>query len=110
MINKSDLTTEELQILNFEFSKRRKSSTTLWLLWLFLGGLGAHRFYLGQPIGWLYIILSLFGFATAGVTTAITGLMLIVDAFLNGRRLAAANDRIERDIIATLCLQKRHVA
>ncbi len=28
-----------------------KSLATAYLLWLFLGGLGAHRFYLGRPLG-----------------------------------------------------------
>lgn len=102
MINRSDLTTEELQILNLEFAKRGKSSGTLWILWLFLGSIGAHRFYLGHPIGWLYASLSLLGFVTFGVTTGITGLMVLIDAFLNSKRLAAANEKTEQHIIAEI--------
>ena len=37
-------------------TKQRKSRATAGLLALFLGGFGAHRFYLGQPIAWVYLI------------------------------------------------------
>lgn len=35
-----------------------KDKTTALLLWFFLGGFAAHRWYLGSPVGWniLYII------------------------------------------------------
>lgn len=40
-----------------EFNARRKDGTTGLLLALFLGGLGAHRFYLGQTgLGILYLV------------------------------------------------------
>lgn len=50
VIDKSDLTMEDLSILNQEFSRRKKSSGTMWFLWFFLGGIGAHRFYLGETV------------------------------------------------------------
>lgn len=50
MNDKSNLSAEELETLNIEFAKRGKSPGILWLLWPFLGGLGAHRFYLGHAI------------------------------------------------------------
>ena len=39
-------------------AKAGKSQITALLLWFFLGGFAAHRWYLGSPIGWniLYIV------------------------------------------------------
>jgi TM2 domain-containing membrane protein YozV len=58
------------------------------LLWFFLGGFGAHRFYLGQTgtaiaqlilfvLGWLTIIIGVGVFLLVAV-----GIWLLVDAFL----------------------------
>ncbi len=38
-----------------------KSTFVAYLLWFFLGGLGAHRFYLGRPISAILFILTLGG-------------------------------------------------
>lgn len=49
----------DTQLLMFqaEMGRRRKNPTTGVLLALFLGGWGAHRFYLGQVLrGFLYIL------------------------------------------------------
>ena len=49
-----------------------KSTTTAYLLWFFLGGLSAHRFYLGQVgIGLLYLF-----------TLQLFGIGWIIDAFI----------------------------
>ena len=34
-----------------------KSAVTAWLLWLFLGWFGAHRFYLERPTVWSVVML-----------------------------------------------------
>ena len=50
-----DLTEKELRILYREVDDRKKSTTTTWLLWLFL--FGAHRLYLGRKdTGWLLLV------------------------------------------------------
>ena len=43
-----DLSEKELLILRQETENRKKSALVTWLLWLFLGVFGAHRFYLGK--------------------------------------------------------------
>lgn len=71
------------------FDAQKKSAGVSYLLWFFLGGFGAHRFYLGQTgtaatqlilflLGWLTIwILGL------GLLLLIPlGIWLLVDAFL----------------------------
>ena len=48
---------KELLIYNAEIQKVRKSTGVAYLLYFFFGGIGAHKFYLGQP-GWgcMYIL------------------------------------------------------
>ena len=51
-----DLTEQERTLFLAELGGSRKDTTVAVLLCLFLGGLGAHRFYLGQSLlGILYI-------------------------------------------------------
>ncbi len=55
----------------------QKSQGVALLLWLFLGGFAAHRWYLGSPIGWniLYILTlgGLFVWAVIDLIDIITG-------------------------------------
>lgn len=102
MNDKSNLSAEELETLNIEFAKRGKSPGILWLLWLFLGVFGAHRFYLGNKVGWLYIALILLAFPTKGITLGATALLVLIDAFANNRRLAVVNERIEASVLSEI--------
>jgi TM2 domain-containing membrane protein YozV len=74
--------------LQMTFQAQKKSTGVAYLLWFFLGGLGAHRFYLGQTgtaiaqlvlfvLGWLTVIIFIGVLLLAAV-----GIWLIVDAFL----------------------------
>ena len=49
-----------------------KSTLVAYLLLLFLGGLGIHRFYLGRPISGIFYLLTLGGF----------GIGCLIDLFL----------------------------
>jgi TM2 domain-containing membrane protein YozV len=52
-----DMTDSERLLFQAEVAKHHKSRTTALLLTLLLGGLGAHRFYLGQVgVGLLYVL------------------------------------------------------
>jgi TM2 domain-containing membrane protein YozV len=70
------------------YDAHRKSTGVAYLLWFFLGGFGAHRFYLGQigtaaaqlllfVLGWLTLILGI-----GLVLLAVVGIWWIVDALL----------------------------
>ena len=53
--------------------------TTAILLWVFLGGFAAHRWYLGSPIGWnILFILTAGG---AGIWWIIDGIDIITDKY-----------------------------
>jgi TM2 domain-containing membrane protein YozV len=79
-----------------------KSTGAAYLLWFFLGTLGAHRFYLGRTgtavtqllmtiIGWLTVVLVVGIFILIAV-----GIWLLVDAFLIPGMIRDKQDEIRR--------------
>lgn len=91
---KEDLSQRELLILNGEMEKKRKSKGAAAALWFFTGGLGGHRYYMGD-----------IGYA-AGMTFTLgaLGIWTIVDVFVFPKGIDQINDQIERDIINNLGL------
>lgn len=65
------------------YQANAKSVGVSYLLWLFLGGLGVHRFYLGRMgSGAAQMLLGLLGWLPLFLGWAVLGCWLIVDAFL----------------------------
>lgn len=118
---KKDLTAQELSILSIEFQRCKKSPTTMWLLWLFFGIIGGHRYYLGDwgnaiPHTYVFAMAFLGGIIfSAGAETAVEALFYapilfflllsipalwsLIDAIFIGRRLKKKNEDIEMNII-----------
>jgi len=92
-----DLTERELLILRQEVDGRKKSTAATWLLWIFLGVFGAHRFYLGR-IG-------------TGVAMLLTigGLLIwaLVDAFLIPGMLRANQREVQKDVLEELAAMRK---
>lgn len=92
------LSTEEQLMISSEFDKNKKSKTIAYLLWLFVGCWGGHRFYagdIGLGVGMIVVwLISLFLFFIP------IGIWVIVDAFLIGKRIDDLNAQIEARIIA----------
>lgn len=66
-----------------EFEAQKKSIPAAYLLWFFLGGLGAHRFYLGEKgTAIAQLLLGLLGWLPFFIGWVILGIWLLVDAFL----------------------------
>ncbi|WP_243648687.1 TM2 domain-containing protein [Hazenella coriacea] len=78
---KSNLTTQELLIVNSEFEKRKKSMAIAYILCVFLGLVGAHRFYTGN-VG--SAIAMLVCFVGACFIELIAGLILPIIGFFFG--------------------------
>lgn len=91
---KQELSTKELQMLQTEMDKRKKSGATAWILWLFLGGFGGHRYFLGKT-----------GTAIAmTLTLGCLGIWTIVDLFLLSGMIRKTNEKIESKIIEEIHL------
>jgi TM2 domain-containing membrane protein YozV len=71
-----------------QYDAAKKSAGIAYLLWFFLGGLGVHRFYLGQTgSGIAMAIIFVLSVVTSAIGIGLVGLVVIgiwwfVDAFL----------------------------
>lgn len=90
---KKNLTNDQLILLESEMNKKRKSKTPAWLLWVFTGGIGGHRYYLGD-IGYA-VAMTFLNWATLGIWS-------LIDAFLINRRIEQKNEQIELDILSMI--------
>lgn len=82
------LSTAEQILVEQRVTNEAKSTAVAYLLWIFLGGFGAHRFYIGRTgSGIAMIALLVIGLVTAGVGIGALfivalGVWLLVDLFL----------------------------
>lgn len=100
---KSQLDTRELLLLESEVKSNGKSMLVGYLLWYFLGLLGAHRFYLkktGTAITMLILTLTFVGLI-------VTSIWWLVDAFLTYKMVNEENELVESSIIAHILHQKQ---
>ncbi|HBP0536253.1 TPA: TM2 domain-containing protein [Pseudomonas aeruginosa] len=78
-------------------SNAQKSTGTAYLLWFFLRGFGAHRFYLGKTgTAVTQLIITLIGCFTL-FPLIITGIWWIVDAFLIPGIIQGHTEQTRRD-------------
>ncbi|WP_018963333.1 TM2 domain-containing protein [Coprothermobacter platensis] len=119
---KQELTMEQLAVLESEMQKRRKSVGLAYVLCIFLGGLGIHKFYLQETTqGILYLLLGVFGFISmiagefsslvsfgatgnglfeAGLFCSIAlGLLILIDLFTLPGQVRKATESIENKTI-----------
>ncbi len=83
-----DLSTAEQILVEQRVTNEAKSVGVAYLLWIFLGGLGAHRFYIGRPgSGLAILVLMVLGIALSPIGVGTMFLVpaviwALVDAFL----------------------------
>jgi TM2 domain-containing membrane protein YozV len=78
-----DLTDSEKFLFQNEYNTTRKNPTTGVLLALFLGGIGAHHFYMGSiGLGVLYLVFC---------WTFIPGIVAFVEMFFMSKRVRTYN-------------------
>jgi len=92
LLLKQDLTIQDLQMIQLEMNKKQKSSGTAWLLWLFLGAVGGHRYFLGKTKSAIIMTLTLGGI----------GFWTLIDLFLLSGMIKETNEKIESDIIGQI--------
>ena len=74
------------------FEANKKSVGAAYLLWIFLGSFGAHRFYLNQTgTGVAQLLLLLLGWLPLLLGWVVLGVWLLVDLFLIPRMAADHN-------------------
>lgn len=85
-----------------QYDIEKKSLLVAYLLWFFLGYVGAHRFYLGRPLSGfvmlalsgVILLLTLVSFGVLGFLWAIVGLWWLIDALLIPGIAAGRNSQI----------------
>ena len=76
------LDTNQQMLIEQRVANDGKSTGVAYLLWLFFGGIGGHRFYLGYTgSGVAMLLITLVGIFTL-FPLIITGIWSLVDAFL----------------------------
>lgn len=98
----AELSTNERILVNTEVDKNSKSSIVAWLLWLFTGTLGGHRYYIGKigtAILMTILTLTLFGIIISGPWT-------LIDAFLIGKWIRKSKEDAERQAIRNILMFK----
>jgi len=100
------LTTDEKLLIEQRVANDGKSTGVAYLLWLFLGGLGGHRFYLGKTgTGLLMLALLGVGVLTSAIGIGFVfliavGIWALVDAFLIPGMIRADKDAIRARLSA----------
>jgi TM2 domain-containing membrane protein YozV len=85
-----------------QYDIEKKSPVVAYVLWFFLGYVGAHRFYLGRPLsGFLMLalsaitlVLSLVSFGFLAFLWVVVGLWWLIDAVLIPGIVGSRNRRI----------------
>lgn len=86
------MTTEQRMLFQSQYMQKQKNRTTALLLTLFLGGVGGHRFYLGQTgLGVVYLLFC---------WILIPAIVAFIELFLIGKRVDRYNERQATEIAA----------
>ena len=89
---KRSLSHQDLMILESEMDKHKKSKPVAFVLWLFTGGIGGHRYYLGD-----------IGYAIAmTLTLGGLGFWALIDVFFISGRVDKKAEIKERELIVSL--------
>lgn len=87
-----------------EYDARKKSTVLAYLAWLFLGGLGVHRFYLGRArSGGIQLALTVIGLLLTVVGIGpllwiVVGVWLLIDMFLIPGMVSDCNVALARSL------------
>lgn len=79
---KSELSNQELMLVNSEVEKNSKNAVVAYLLWWFTGFMGGHRYYFGKTGSAIAMTLIFWLLIWAlGLGALITGIWALVDVF-----------------------------
>lgn len=89
MFFKQGLSSEQLMMIQAEMENKKKSKVIGYVLWAFLGSIGAHRFYNGNIIQGIAMFLTL----------GCLGVWTLIDVFFIGKAIEKRNEEIEKQLI-----------
>jgi len=85
LLLQKDMTDSQRMMFQSEMGKIRKNKTTAFLLTLFLGGVGAHQYYMGKVgLGVVYTIFC---------WTFVPGVVALIELFFIMRRVSDYNEQ-----------------
>jgi TM2 domain-containing membrane protein YozV len=99
------VSTEQQILIEQRVTNEAKSMGASYLLWLFLGGLGGHRFYLGRSGSAVaMVVLTVVGFVllpvgVGAVPLIAVGIWALVDAFLIPGMVAQHKNKVRNDLL-----------
>ena len=94
---------KQILIFNAEVARTQKSVGVAYLLFLFLGGFGAHAIYMGSPLKAVaYILLTLSAIPLAFIPIVPLAIMGLWDLFTIPRQIRLRDEQIRRDLIAKI--------
>lgn len=102
---KMAVSTEQQILIEQRVTNEAKSTGAAYIIWLFLGGLGGHRFYLGRTgSGVAMLILFILGWVLLPVGVGafcliIVGIWAIVDAFLIPGMIANHKNKVRNELL-----------
>lgn len=103
-IQKENQAFSEMAWVDQEVSRRSKDTLIAVLLWLFLGAIGGHRFYLGRTNSAItMLVLTVVGWATTWLLVGfiplfIVGVWVFVDIFLISGIVADENRKVKIEV------------
>ena len=89
-----NLTNEEQLLVNSEVQKNGKNMAVAYIFWFFLGGFGAHRFYLGKTgsaVAQLILTITVIG-------AIVSAIWVFIDLFLIPGIIREVNSSIENRV------------
>ena len=89
LLLKTDLSAEQLTIVQSEMNNKQKSKGIAYALWFFTGSIGGHRYYAGNIGMGIAMTLTLGGL----------GFWSLIDVFFIGKRIEKVNEKRELKII-----------
>lgn len=92
-----DLTDEQKDIFMQLYALKQKSTTSAYLLLIFLGMFGIHKFYLKNNIGWIYLALT-----CTMIGSFISGLLTFIDLFTLSKKVEEYNLNKAQSIVNLL--------
>ena len=90
------LSEDERDVFNYKFERQKKSVSTYAILAVFIGGIGAHKFYLEQiGLGILYAVF---------FWTFIPSIIALIEIFFSRESVNTKNLQIAQDIFKEIKL------